>query len=64
MGSSLAISSPMVYSLENGEDGGLKMTTEEASWIRKHGSYRGVMIPIFPGTGSGIGSAKRLGIQL
>ncbi len=35
MGASFAIASPMVYAFENGLDGaGMKMTTEEASWIR------------------------------
>jgi hypothetical protein len=34
LGSSVAISSALVYSLGKGEDG-LKMTLEQASWIRK-----------------------------
>ena len=34
LGSCVAISSALVYSLEKGEDG-LKMTLEEASWIRQ-----------------------------
>lgn len=38
LGTCVAISSALVYSLEKGEDG-LKMTLEEASWIRQLKMY-------------------------
>ena len=42
LGSCVAISSALVYSLEKGEDG-LKMTLEEASWIRQLKMYKSFM---------------------